>query len=326
VRAGDTLRLTARVLPDTASNQKLAWSVPWNSSLTAGKAVVNDTGLVVAVKPGGSVTVRAAAIDGSGVYRDFALMVLPTGLATGISVYPETGQYSINIGKSLQLIAEIEPVTAYQNVNWEITAGAENVLVSAAGVVTGVATGTARVKATTTVSNQADSVDITVTNSSIAAMPQDTVRINGSGANTYLTYDYGGTRWMIENSREGTATAIGFKDSDNNIKGQNHYYTNTQAQTACPPNYSLPTVEDINKLFVYLLFGSENELYPWSIFELVGQYWEGVGWVDYGMSNVLWVNGAPMVYYYSFTNRSLLVDTLPGATNQASVRCVFTGP
>ncbi|MDR1632331.1 MAG: Ig-like domain-containing protein, partial [Dysgonamonadaceae bacterium] len=175
VRAGDTLRLTARVLPDTASNQKLAWSVPWNSSLTAGKAVVNDTGLVVGVKPG-SVTVRAAAIDGSGVSRDFALAVLPTGTATGISISSETGEYSVEVARTLQLIAAITPETAYPTAKWEITVGAENASVSANGVVTGKAIGAARVKATTmdSTSPLADSVDIAVTS---IALPPDTLRI-----------------------------------------------------------------------------------------------------------------------------------------------------
>jgi hypothetical protein len=162
----------------------------------------------------------------------------------------------------------------------------------------------------------ADSVDIAVTS---IALPPDTLRINGAGTNTYLTYDYAGTRWMIENSREAGATSIGY---NNGAEGQNHYYTNTQAQSACPPNYSLPTVEDINKLFVYLLSCDNTERYPWSVLELVGQRW-ALTWSDYGSYNVLWVAGSPQLYGYGSSR--FIVDGAPLSNNLASVRCVLTG-
>jgi hypothetical protein len=234
--------------------------VPWNGSLTAGKAVVNDTGLVVAVKPG-SVTVRAAAIDGSGVFRDFALTVQPTGTATGISVYSETGQYSIEIGKSLQLIAEIEPVTAYQVAKWEVREDPPNATVSANGLVIGNILGETMIRCTTLDGTTlADSVKITVAFS--AALPDDTVT-QQIGEGYYLTYQFGDTQWMIENSKEGTQAATFYGE---------YYYAHANKSTACPEPWKLPTQQQGRNLDTYLSLGSSEEWNAWLMTGMTGYY------------------------------------------------------
>lgn len=58
-----TLRMTAAVLPINATNRAVTWSVEEGT----GKAIIDNTGLLTAVSDG-TVTVKAAANDGSGVY------------------------------------------------------------------------------------------------------------------------------------------------------------------------------------------------------------------------------------------------------------------
>jgi hypothetical protein len=288
--------------------------VPWNGSLTAGKAVVNDTGLVVAVKPG-SVTVRAATIDGSGVYRDFALMVLPTGTATGISVYSETGQYSIEIGKSLQLIAEIEPVTAYQVAKWEVREDSPNATVSVDGLVIGNVLGETMIRCTTLDGmTLADSVKITVTS---AVLPDDTVT-QQIGEGYYLTYQFGDTQWMIENSKEGTKAATSYGGA-----GNEYYYTHANKLTACPDPWKLPTQQQGRNLQTYLSqFGSSEEWNAWFMTGMTGRYRDTVGWENRGYNSFYWL--AEEYEYIIMRNNSFAFDRW-GAVLYQTVRCVHTG-
>ncbi|MDR1633080.1 MAG: Ig-like domain-containing protein [Dysgonamonadaceae bacterium] len=314
VRVGDTLRLTARVLPDTASNQKLAWRVLWSSSLTAGKAVVNDAGLVTGIKPG-SVTVQASAIDGSGAIRDFALMVLAKGVVDSISVYSENGQDTIEIGRGLQLIAAIEPESAYQIVKWEVSQGPAYALVNEGGLVTGVAVGTALIKATTLDGTAlADSFTVSVSALTLPSGIADSI----IGSRSYKTYDFDGTVWMVENSQEGTAaiTTVGGV-ADNPI---NYYYSHPQKETACPAGWQLPTEEQCRALMSFLsVRASAQERTAMLATDLNGRAYNiGAVWEHVGTRNVIWTSGNYVGFYLYNTPG---FDTYQ-AHYQNSVRCV----
>ena len=71
INAGDTLTLTAVISPDDASDKKVTWS-----SSDEDVATVAD-GVVVALK-GGSTTIKATAVDGSGVMGEYVLTVVAT--------------------------------------------------------------------------------------------------------------------------------------------------------------------------------------------------------------------------------------------------------
>ncbi|MDR1632798.1 MAG: Ig-like domain-containing protein, partial [Dysgonamonadaceae bacterium] len=313
VRAGETLKLTDSIVPHNASNKKVAWSVPWSSSLTAGKAVVNDTGLVTAVKPG-SVTVRASAIDGSTAYRDFGLTIQSTGTATGISVFSENGIDAVGMKRTLQLIAAIEPESAYQLATWEVTEGSAVASVSPNGLVTAKGIGTAVVKATTKDgSGHTSNVSVTVTP---LQLPADTIRAT-IGSGSYLTYAFTpNIVWMVENSKEGTATVIG---SDGQLPG-NYYYSYSQGSATCTGEWSLPTRDQCNELDRHLITASTvAEQNLWYAYDLSGYRTAHGPYNEVNSNNAVWTDG-PNSTIARFLSTGLAYVEWPNAL--ASVRCV----
>ena len=69
MKAGDTLKVTAEAGPANAENKKVTWS-----SSDESIAVVDATGVVTA-KKAGTVTITAAATDGSGVKGSIEIQV-----------------------------------------------------------------------------------------------------------------------------------------------------------------------------------------------------------------------------------------------------------
>lgn len=99
-----TLQMIATVLPNNATNQSVSWSVINES----GTATISFSGLLTATT-NGTVTVRATAIDGSGVYGDKSITI--SNQTVGISESnkaietaffhnPETNFLSITANKS----------------------------------------------------------------------------------------------------------------------------------------------------------------------------------------------------------------------------------
>jgi uncharacterized protein (TIGR02145 family) len=88
--------------------------------------------------------------------------------------------------------------------------------------------------------------------------PNGAVRMR-IGKHDYLTYVYGGKRWMVENSKEGTPSGIAYGSDENgnqcaggggiydNLEN-GYYYTSEQAATACPDGWGLPTTPDAENL------------------------------------------------------------------------------
>lgn len=67
---GGTLQLTASASPDNAANKAVTWSIQSGGTF----ADISDNGLLTA-KANGSVTVRAAAQDGSGIYGEITVAI-----------------------------------------------------------------------------------------------------------------------------------------------------------------------------------------------------------------------------------------------------------
>src|SRR5690606_23716362 len=65
-----TLTLTATVLPSNATNKTVTWSI----SNGTGQATISTTGVVTAVA-NGTVTARATANDGSGVFGELVITI-----------------------------------------------------------------------------------------------------------------------------------------------------------------------------------------------------------------------------------------------------------
>lgn len=142
---GGTLQLSASVLPEDATNKNVTWSITDGEAF----ATISETGLLTATA-NGTVSVRALAKDGSGVFAESSYTIsgqpvkvtsitIEDGGATGISEDQGT----------LQLSASVKPDTATdQSVIWSITEGEAFATISETGLLTAIANGTVKVKAT----------------------------------------------------------------------------------------------------------------------------------------------------------------------------------
>jgi uncharacterized protein YjdB len=141
-----TLQLTATVAPSNATIKTVTWSIINGT----GQATISSAGLVTAVSIG-TVTARATANDGSGVYGQLQLTISnQVTLVTGITVAGTGGATSISgINSTLQLVATIIPANATnKTVTWSIINGTGQATISSAGLVTAVSNGTVTARAT----------------------------------------------------------------------------------------------------------------------------------------------------------------------------------
>ena len=132
---GNTLQLTATVLPSTTSNP----SVSWSSSNTS-VATVSSNGLVTA-KSAGNAVITAITTDGSNLSASCNVTVKQ--LATSISLN-KTSE-TLYMGNTLQLTATVYPnSTSDKSVSWSSDNSAV-ATVSSDGLVTPISTGTATI-------------------------------------------------------------------------------------------------------------------------------------------------------------------------------------
>jgi hypothetical protein len=142
-----TVQLIATVLPANAQNKTVRWSI-MNST---GQATISTSGLVTAIT-NGTVTARATANDGSGVYGTLVITISNQAIAvTGITVTGVGGASTITSdGGSLQLSAAILPSNATnKTVTWSITNGSSLASINTStGLLTAIDNGTVTVRAT----------------------------------------------------------------------------------------------------------------------------------------------------------------------------------
>lgn len=138
---GETLQLTATVLPDIDRNLHVEWS---SSDKTI--ATVDATGLVRGIASG-TVTLTAASIDNLRISSTVVLEIVSTPIPV-TAVLIEAPSDVLVIGKTLQLIAIVVPENA---ANPAVTWSSSNdtiATVDATGVVTGIALGEVDITAT----------------------------------------------------------------------------------------------------------------------------------------------------------------------------------
>jgi len=144
------LRLSASVAPSNAAVKDVAWSVYNKSGGGALCASVDNAGLVQALYDG-TVTVRAAALDGSGVYGEFDVAVSGQSASAApiykVRVSLVDGSQSLTADSpTVKLKAAVFPAGAPGPVSWSVTNADGSV--SAAARVDGVdASGVATVTA-----------------------------------------------------------------------------------------------------------------------------------------------------------------------------------
>ena len=136
-----TTQLTATVLPSNATTKSVTWTITSGASL----ATINSSGLVTALD-NGTVTARATANDGTGVFGEIVItisnQIIPV---TGIMVTSFNGVASIDSDNgTLQLIATVNPVNASnKTVVWSLINITGQASISQAGLVTALEIGRA---------------------------------------------------------------------------------------------------------------------------------------------------------------------------------------
>jgi len=138
---GATATLTASVLPANASNKTVSWS----SNNTA-VATVNGSGVVTGVAAG-TATITVTTQSGGFTASAAITVTSNTVPTTGVAVTPTSA--SVNVGATTSLVATVAPSNATnKSVTWS-SSNPSIATVNGAGVVTGVAAGSATITATT---------------------------------------------------------------------------------------------------------------------------------------------------------------------------------
>ena len=139
---GETLQLTATVLPEDATDKSVTWSTSDENVAT-----VDDSGLVTAVAPG-TATITATTADGSNLSASCTVTIEPNiVLATSIELDLDNAE--MTEGSTTQLTATVLPEDATdKSVAWS-TNDETVATVDGNGLVTAVAPGTAIITATT---------------------------------------------------------------------------------------------------------------------------------------------------------------------------------
>ncbi|MCT4637661.1 MAG: Ig-like domain-containing protein [Bacteroidales bacterium] len=195
------LQMTAIVLPANANDKTVTWSVIDGT----GTATINPAGLLTAVS-NGTVTVRATANDGSGVFGELVI-TLSNQVVSVLSVVVNGagGVTTITTDDgTLQMQETVLPVYATdKTVTWSIVSGSAYGSINASGLLTALDNGTVTVRA---IANDGSGVfgekDITISNQVI---PVTGITVNGAGGITTITTD-NGTLQMEETVLPANAT------------------------------------------------------------------------------------------------------------------------
>ncbi|MDR2094854.1 MAG: Ig-like domain-containing protein [Treponema sp.] len=190
VAVGGTETLNATVAPADAANKNVTWT-----SSDPAKATVSGSGVVTGVAEG-TTTITVTTVDG-GYTATCTITVTPPVDVTGVSLNKTT--LSVYVGDTETLTATITPANATNKaVSW--TSDNEGVAtVSAAGVVKGVAEGTATITVTTADGGYTATCAVTVTIPSAGALSTRTL----SGISVPFRYVPAGSF-----QRDGTAANV----------------------------------------------------------------------------------------------------------------------
>ena len=210
-----TLQLTANVLPSAATDKTVTWTITNGT----GQATINSAGLVSAVA-NGTVTARATANDGSGIYGTLVITISSQiNPVTSITVTGASNATTISSDNgTLQMGADVQPTTATnRNVTWSVIPGTGNAYISATGLLSAVSNGTVTVVATA-----ADGSGVTgtrVITLSNQVVPVSSISVTGEGGATAIFND-DGTLQLYANVLPAYATNTAVTWSLNNGTGE----------------------------------------------------------------------------------------------------------
>ena len=173
---GDSLQLSAEVLPPDATIPDVTWSI-----LPTGLATIDQSGKLVAVADG-TVTVTATAEDGSGVTGTLEITITNQSiLVESITITPDNDSTLIDEkGDTLQLSAEVLPLDATNpDVTWSVQPDSL-ATIDQSGKLVAIADGMVTVTDTSEDgSGVTGTLEISITNQSISVedIPEDRIRI-----------------------------------------------------------------------------------------------------------------------------------------------------
>ncbi len=193
-----SLQLNTVVLHDNATNKNVKWTV----TNVTGQATISSTGLVTAVA-NGTITARATANDGSGVYGTLAITITNQVIpVSGISV---TGPNTIiTDGGTVQLVATVSPTNATnKNVTWSIINETGKAAINTSGLVTAIDNGTVTARAAATDGSGVSGIlSINISNQ---VVPVSAISVKGAGDATIIT-TLGGTLQLSATAAPANAT------------------------------------------------------------------------------------------------------------------------
>ncbi|MCH5185906.1 MAG: Ig-like domain-containing protein [Oscillospiraceae bacterium] len=163
ITIGETLKLTATVLPVNATNKSVTWR-----STNANVAGVSETGLVTGISEG-TAQIYATAAGDSSRYAVCNITVAAQKIpVTGIELSSDSfgNPFEVNIGKTLILSPTIKPSnTTNKDIKW--TSSDNDIAVVENGTVTGIAEGTVTITATTVDGGYSASCQVKVIKSTV---------------------------------------------------------------------------------------------------------------------------------------------------------------
>jgi len=171
---GSSFQLSAFVLPEDAV-QEVIWSTVSGTNVS-----VTSDGLITGWNEGVAV-IRAESVQNSQIYDEITVTV--DDFSITISPANEEEDTDIYVAEQLQLVAQVLPEEADQEVTWSISSGMENISIDQTGLVTGLNPGVAVVEARSELSSLYGSISITVYNT---AQNIQITTITGEPAQTYV--------------------------------------------------------------------------------------------------------------------------------------------
>lgn len=214
VAIGSTSQLEVTYTPSDTNVKNVTWSSS-NSSV----ATVSNTGLVTGVAQG-SATITATAEAASGtVSNTYNVTVTPIAVT---SVTLDTSSASVKVGKTITLVATVNPNNATnKNVTW--TSSSTSVAtVSSSGVVTGVAAGQTTITVRTADGNKTATCVVTVT----ASGGEESFEINYGDLPT--TYQTGTTVYTADSGIKFQAYNCANYSSKMQFRASSGYLQNTE--------------------------------------------------------------------------------------------------
>ncbi|GHT49973.1 hypothetical protein FACS189440_16610 [Bacteroidia bacterium] len=307
VTSGGTLQFLFQVVPSNATNQNVTWSIDQTS---VGGGSINAAGLFTA-GTAGTVVIKAAAADGSGVYGLKQVTVNPADeLVSSVTVTSAGSATSLNAGSTLQLYADVQTTAATnRTVTWSIIEG-DAANVNSSGLVSGTKAGTVKVQALAN-DGSGKKGDITLTVILTTGAGSETI-----GSHTYTTYCYGGSIgcWMTQNSQEGTA---------NYTNGANKYYSWDQRNNACPSGWSVPSQSQWENLQSYLNnTATSTEKAMWNSGSALAGRYGGSTLLNSGSLGRWWSSSASYQYFGAPSGSNLGGPDTGSSSYSVTVRCI----